>query len=459
MSVATVVLLALGALILGSLALPVARRLWAFELYALKYLFVWVTEGLGLRWVVARLTGRPYRTATFPMLLRRFAEDMGPTFIKFGQIIASSTGVFPKLWSEEFQKCLDRVRPFAFAEVERILAEELGADAALLTDIDPTPLASASIAQVHVARRRDGGDDVVVKVQRPGIEARVAADMRIMKFVARTAERFIKDADLVNPVGIVEDFESTLREELDFRMEAKNLDQFNEIMAELGHKDVRAPRPDDDHTTARVLVMERFHGVRVDNVEAIRAMSVDIEERLIKGMQAWFQCVLFYGFFHGDVHAGNLMLLDNNDVGFLDFGIVGRFNDRQRYMVTDYIVAFATGDYKTLARVITEMGSVKGTIDQEGFARDLEKTYSPLLKMSFQDINYGEILPRIQEVASRHRMKMPKEFVLITKQMLYFDRYARLLAPNLNVFSDPRLVASLMTEIMKARMQAQAARS
>jgi predicted unusual protein kinase regulating ubiquinone biosynthesis (AarF/ABC1/UbiB family) len=169
--------------------------------------------------------------------------------------------------------------------------------------------------------------------------------------------------------------------------------------------------------------------------------------------------VLFYGFFHGDVHAGNLMLLDNNDVGFLDFGIVGRFDERQRYMVTDYVVAFATADYKTLARVITEMGSVHVAIDQDAFAKDLEKTYSPLLKLAFQDINYAEILPRIQQTASRHRMKMPKEFVLITKQMLYFDRYARLLAPSLNVFSDPRLVASLMTDVMKARMQAEAARS
>src|SRR5262249_58069819 len=117
-------------------------------------------------------------------------------------------------------------------------------------------------------------------------------------------------------------------------------------------------------------------------------------------------------------------------------GTLARFNDRQRTMVTDYIVAFATGDYKTLARVITEMGSVNKAIDQDGFAADLEKTYSPLLKLSFSDINYGEMLPKIQQVASRHRMKMPKEFVLITKQMLYFDRYAKLLAPKLNVFSD-----------------------
>jgi predicted unusual protein kinase regulating ubiquinone biosynthesis (AarF/ABC1/UbiB family) len=445
MSIGSIVLIVLAALILSTLAFPTLRRLWVFEIYAVKYLAIWLWD---------RVTFR--RRYTFPLLLRLFAEDMGPTFIKFGQIIASSTGVFPKHWSEEFQKCLDRVRPFSFAEVERILADELGAGK--LDHVDPTPLASASIAQVHTATR-PGGEEVVVKVQRPGIEARVNADMRIMKFVAHQSERFIKDAELVNPVGIVEDFAETLREELDFRKEAKNLDQFNQIMIELGHKDVRAPKPIGELTTPRVLVMEKFHGIRVDNVEAIHQRTVDIEERLIKGMQAWFQCVLFYGFFHGDVHAGNLMLLDNNDVGFLDFGIVGRFDDRQRYMVTDYIVAFATADYKTLARVITEMGSVHVAIDQDAFAKDLEKTYSPLLKLSFQDINYAEILPRIQQTASRHRMKMPKEFVLITKQMLYFDRYARLLAPSLNVFSDPRLVASLMTDVMKARMQSQAARS
>ncbi len=456
MPVGYMVLIAAVVVVLATLATPTLRRLWAFQLYALKYELYFVADKLGLRRLAAKITGRPYEPYTFPMLLRLFAEDMGPTFIKFGQIIASSTGVFPKHWSEEFQKCLDRVRPFAFVDVQRILAADLGPDAAKLTDIDPVPLASASIAQVHTAKRTDDGEEVVIKVQRPGIQSRVAADMRIMKFVARAAERFVRDADLVNPVGIVEDFESTLKEELDFRKEAKNLELFEDIMKEVGHKDVRAPKPHHDLTTVRVLVMERFRGIRVDNVEAIRARQVDIEERLITGMQAWFKCVLFYGFFHGDVHAGNLMLLDNNDVGFLDFGIVGRFTDRQRVLVTDYIVAFATGDYKTLARVIVEMGSVGAKIDQEAFAKDLEKTYAPLLKLSYHEINYAEMLPKVQEVSSRHRMKMPKEFVLITKQMLYFDRYARLLAPKLNVFSDPRLVGSLMTEVMKAKMQQQA---
>jgi predicted unusual protein kinase regulating ubiquinone biosynthesis (AarF/ABC1/UbiB family) len=276
--------------------------------------------------------------------------------------------------------------------------------------------------------------------------------MKIMKVVAAIVARTVKDADLANPVGIVEDFRDTMREELDFRKEAANQDRFNEIMAELGYKDVRAPRPNHDLATRRVLVMERFFGVRVDDMDNIRKRpEKDAEDLLIKGMRAWFQCVLFHGFFHGDVHAGNLMMLDNNDIGFLDFGIIGRFDARQKAMVTDYIVAFATGDYKELARVVVEMGGVKEGVDMAAMSRDMETAYGPLLKLSFSEINYGEMLPQIQRVASKHRMRMPKEFVLITKQMLYFDRYAKLIAPKLNLFTDPRLVMSLMADVTRAR--------
>ena len=438
-----------------TIALPTTRRVWAFWLLAFKYAFLWIIDRIGLRWVWAKIVGKPYERLIAPVLLRHLAEDLGPTFIKFGQIVASSSGMFPKQYVAEFQKVLDRVRPFPFAKVQQILAEELGPDAAKLTQLDPIPLASASIAQVHTAQL-DDGSDVVVKVQRPAIQGRVEADMKVLRTLARVAERFIRDVELVNPVGIVDDFHATLKEELDFRLEAQNLSQFNQIMVKMGHPDVRAPRPHQELTTTRVLTMERFYGTRVDDVEKMKNRTVDAEAKLILGMQSWFRCVVFHGFFHGDVHAGNLLLLDNDDIGFLDFGIVGRFNDRQRRLVTDYVIAFAGADYKTLARVIVEMGSVHEKIDVDAFARDLEAAYSPMLKLSFSEINYAEMIPRIQQVSSKHRMKMPKEFVLITKQMLYFDRYAKLLAPSLNVFTDPRIVLSMMQDIQKARAQSQA---
>lgn len=444
-----------------SVILPVPRRVWALALYSAKYFWLWVADAIGLRRLVLAVTGRGdrYIPLTRPALLRMWCEDMGPTFIKFGQIIASSAGMFPDAYVKEFHKVLDRVKPFPFADVRRTLDEELGAEkAAHLIDIEPRQLASASIAQVHTAKLRDG-TPVVIKVQRPGIIARCMADMKLMRGLARVVAKLKKNAELANPVGVVDDFTKTLSEELDFRKEAANLDKFNEIMRELGHKHIHAPVPHHEYTTRKVLVMERFDGLRVDRFDEIKSRGIDGEGKLVDGLRAWFQCVVFYGFFHGDVHAGNLMLLDDETIGFLDFGIVGRFDEKERYLVTDYMIAFASGNYRRLAEIICEMAGSPDDLDFDGFVKDLGETYSPLLTLSFGEVNYAEFLPGIQRTATRHRMKMPNEFILITKQLLYFDRYAKSLAPKLNVFTDPRLVLGMMSDIQKARAMADAKKS
>src|SRR5262249_25218813 len=413
---------ALAIWLLLTIALPVPRRIWAFGFYTAKYFWLWLFDVIGLRKLWLAITGRghKYFKLTRPQMMRMFCEDLGPTFIKFGQIIASSAGMFPDEYVKEFQKVLDRVKPFPFEDVRRTLEEELGAEkAAHLVDIQPKQLASASIAQVHLAKLRDG-TPVVIKVQRPGIIARCMADMRIMRRVAGWVQRFKKNAELANPVGVVDDFTKTLTEELDFRKEAANLDKFNDIMRELGHKHIRAPVPQHEYTTRKVLVMEKFAGLRVDRFEEIKAKGIDGETKLVDGLRAWFQCVVFYGFFHGDVHAGNLMLLDDDTIGFLDFGIVGRFDDRSRYLVTDYMIAFASGNYKRLAEIIVEMAGAPNGLDMDAFVHDLGETYRPLLTLSFGEVNYADFLPGIQRVAVRHKMRMPNEFILITKQLLYF---------------------------------------
>jgi predicted unusual protein kinase regulating ubiquinone biosynthesis (AarF/ABC1/UbiB family) len=408
---------------------------------------IWVFVRYGGEGVRRRLRGEKNLG---PELVRRAFEDLGPTYLKLAQMIASSHGLFPEAYCREFQKTLDRVRPFSFAEVEHILREDLHAPPdELFTWLDPKPIASASIAQVHAARTRDGRE-VVIKVQRPHIERRVVADMRILRigaWIMSLAPRL----ELANPVGIVDDFARTISEELDFQLEARNMDEFNVMMRELGHVDVRAPGVDHALTTRRVITMERFYGVRVDDVEAIKSRDVDSEAKLVYGLRAWFQSLILYGFFHGDVHAGNLMLLDDGALGFLDFGIIGRFSRETRRKITDYIVAFATGDYDLLARTVVSMDAVTAGVDLKALARDMQRAYAPMLKLSFGDIKYADVLPEIMRVSVKHGMRLPREFVLVTKQMLYFDRYAKLLAPRLNIFSDPRLVAAIGEDVMRAR--------
>ena len=395
------------------------------------------------RLLVGALRWRPWRG---PRAARLLCEHMGPVYIKFGQIVGSSPGVFPVEYVDEFQRCLDRVPAFPFAAVQDILGAELG-PAARELEVAPVPLASASIAQVHAARL--GSQDLVVKVQRPGIERLASADLRVLGFAAGLLERLSRQARGANLPGMIADFWSTLREELDFRKEAANLERFNCIMGRLGYADVRAPRPEHALTTERVLVMERFRGFRIDDLERLRQRPVDPEERLIRGVRAWFQCVLCEGFFHGDVHAGNLMLLDDNALGFLDFGIVGRFDARQRRLITNYLIASATADYRGLARVIAEMIGARA-VNEDALAQDLKIAFGPLLTARIADLRYGALLPEIQRVAATHGLFMPREFVLITKQLLYFDRYARAIAPHMNVFTDPRLVMSLGAEIVAA---------
>jgi predicted unusual protein kinase regulating ubiquinone biosynthesis (AarF/ABC1/UbiB family) len=403
-------------------------------------------------WIL-RLRGRP---DPGPVVVRRSFEELGPTYIKLGQLVASSQGLFPERYSLEFRKCLDRVPPFPYADVERTLREDLGKDPKeVFASIDPKPLASASIAQVHVARLRDG-QEVVIKVQRPKIGQIVEADLRVLKVGARIMNA-MPLGDLANPQGIVEDFESNIREELDFRREAANLDEFNEIMKEHGQTRVAAPRPIQELTTPRVLVMERFFGSRVDDVEQLKTANIDGEEILLLGMRAWFQCLILHGFFHGDVHAGNLMALSDGRIGFLDFGIVGRFGKERREQVTDYLMAFSTGDFRKLAEVMHAMGSMGGNVDLDAVAKDLARAYEPLLAKEDSAMKYADVIPAIMRTAVRHGMRMPRDFVLVVKQMLYFDRYAKLLAPKLNVFRDPRILTALASDVMEAKMRAAAA--
>lgn len=290
--------------------MKVLRIVWrAFQItfILIAMFWAWVYSQTGLRKLVWRTFRRScgYVPLENPRILRLAFEKLGPSFIKLGQVIASSPGLFPKRYSDEFQYCLDRVKPFPVPDLMATVERELGKPISILfASFEAMPLGSASIAQVHGATlsASDGGPahEVVIKVQRPGIRTKVDADVWWMRRGAWVAEKLFKGARLSNVRGVIEDFDRTIHEEIDFRMEGRNLSEFNVLMGKYGVADVVAPAPIDGMVTERVLVMTRFRGLKADDRTGILAAGIDPEAYLRKGLRAWLMTMALDGFFHGD---------------------------------------------------------------------------------------------------------------------------------------------------------------
>ncbi|MCV7169488.1 AarF/ABC1/UbiB kinase family protein [Mycobacterium manitobense] len=412
----------------------------------------WQITRTGAR-VVSKLAGRGSLQEKVVKQIPQTFADLGPTYVKFGQIIASSPGAFGEPLSREFRSLLDRVPPANAEQVATLLREELGGDpATLFKSFDPTPFASASIAQVHYATLHTG-EEVVVKVQRPGIRRRVAADLQILKRGARLVE-FAKLGQRLSAQDVVADFADNLAEELDFRLEAQSMDAWVSHMhaSPLG-ENIRVPQVYWDLTSERVLTMERVTGVRIDDAAAIRKKGFDGTELVKALMFSLFEGGLKHGLFHGDLHAGNLFVDDDGKIVFLDFGIMGRIDPRTRWLLRELVYALlVTKDHAAAGKIVVLMGAV-GTMKPEAeAAKDLEKFATPLTMKSLGDMSYAEIGKQLSTLADAYDVKLPRELVLIGKQFLYVERYMKLLAPKWQMMSDPQLTgyfANFMVDISR----------
>ncbi len=391
---------------------------------------------------------RPTRRAPSAMAvaLRRSFVDLGPVFVKFGQIIASSPGLFPEALSKEFRRLLDAVPPEPTPSVRRVIERSLGESIdELFAAFDDAPCASASIAQVHAATLHDG-TRVAVKVRRPRLHRRVRGDLRLLRLLAFGLERVGSAGSVLNPVAVVDDFASTLREELDFRNEAAFMVDYATHLRGFGtNEGVVVPEPIEGMISERVLVMTFVDGVRVDDVDGLRAAGHDPQELLRAGVRAWLESALEHGMFHGDVHAGNLRVTSAGEVAMLDFGIVGRLDERTRRVLRGALPALLIeGDYERVVHAFFHLGAASGPVDIETAAAEVEALVQPLLFQPLGQIAYGEILGHILRVAGRYRVRLPRELVLVVKQLLYFERYAKELAPDYRILADSRIVEHLL---------------
>lgn len=380
-------------------------------------------------------------------------SDLGPTYVKFGQIIASSPGAFGEPLSREFRSLLDSVPPADTGAVHKLFKEELGADPAeLFASFDEEPFASASIAQVHYATLHSG-EEVVVKIQRPGIRRRVAADLQILKRFAQMVE-LAKLGRRLSAQDVVADFADNLAEELDFRIEAQSMEAWVSGLhgSPLG-RNITVPTVHWEFTSERVLTMERVHGVRIDDVKAIRAKGFDGTELVKALLFATFEGGLRHGLFHGDLHAGNLLVDDAGRIVFLDFGIMGRIDPRTRWLLRELIYALLVKkDHASAGKIVVLLGAV-GTVKPEAeAAKDLAAFAEPLTLKTLGDMSYAEIGKQLSTLADAYDVKLPRELVLIGKQFLYVERYMKLLAPKWQMMSDPQFsgyFANFMVEVSR----------
>jgi ubiquinone biosynthesis protein len=377
----------------------------------------------------------PRRSALSRRLRVAFAH-LGPTYIKMGQIISSGEGLFPEELVGEFKLLRDRVPPESFDHVRRIVEADLGRPLEeIFSHFEPAPIAAASIAQVHAATLRSG-EEVVVKVQRPRVHDLVHNDIRAMAWLAPKLVGRIPVAALANPPALVELFAETILEELDFRLEAENMLDVASVLAETGQRAVIVARPHPHLVTRRVLVMERLSGFAWDDVAGMQRAGVDTQAVLHAGMVAFMEGAMLFGVFHGDLHGGNLFVLPDGRTALLDFGITGRMDERKRLAFLFLLVGATTGDVRGQLRALRDLGAFPDDTDLDAVFVDLGLDRSPIDPTT---LSADELLHELQDLTKKlmgYGARVPKELMLLVKNLMFLDGSIATLAPDLDILGE-----------------------
>ncbi len=360
--------------------------------------------------------------------LRLALEELGPTYIKLGQAMSARADLFPEDYVLEFRKLQDEVPPFPFEEAREIVEEEL--DCALdeaFASFEPEPAASASIGQVHHARL-ESGQDVAVKVQRPGIERTIEMDLAFLQFVAGLAERRFEWAARSDLGGLLAEFARSLRQELAYTTEGHNADRLRENSA--GNQDVVIPRVHWDLTTNRVLTCERVRGVRPSETDAIDQMDLDRRVVAMTLAGTMLRQVLDDGFFHADPHAGNVLVLPGNRVALMDFGAVGWLGREQRDELRHLLMGVFEEDARLVCEQIVSLGALSDDTDEQSLERELDLLVAQYRHLPPGEVRLQPMVRRLMALIFRHHVRMPSAFALLMKALVIAEGVCLTLDPK-----------------------------
>ena len=385
--------------------------------------------------------------------VRELFEALGATYIKFGQFIASSPSIFPQEYVEEFEQLLDQTTPIPFRTIKKIISEDLKQPInRVFKHIDQQPLASASIAQVHAATLVTG-ESVVVKVQKPGVQAIITADLNTVYVLVRVLEFMLPNTDSDALAGIVSEMYQAMIDECDFIKEAEHIKVFRNFLESSNITTVVAPKVYDRASGLHVLTMERFYGCALTDKNASEKSQGDPTEALFEALNVWFASLINCEVFHADLHSGNMMLFEDGRVGFIDFGMVGRVSPETWQAMFSLFKGLSEQDYTLVAHSMLAVGMTRKSIDERQLSLDIEHIFLSMNTLDSEDLmaNDGlnvspavnDVINTLAEVARNHGIRFPRSFTLLLKQFLYFDRYIQILDPDANLFDDERINLNL----------------
>ncbi|WP_297527962.1 ubiquinone biosynthesis regulatory protein kinase UbiB [Thiohalobacter sp.] len=382
--------------------------------------------------------------------IRRALEQLGPIFVKFGQILSTRRDLLPDDIADELAQLQDRVPPFPGDQARRLIEKSLGRPVqAVFAAFDETPLASASIAQVHAARLHDGRE-VVVKVVRPNIKPVIRRDVSLLYYVAQLAERYSAEARRLHPVDIVAEFETTILDELDLLREAANASQLRRNFADSDL--LYVPEVHWPLCRRNVMVAERIHGIPVSDIDALRAAGIDLEQLAARGVEIFFTQVFRHNFFHADMHPGNIFVSPQGQYMAVDFGIMGTLSpEDQRYLAENFL-AFFRRDYRRVAELHVASGWVPAGTRVDEFESAIRTVCEPIFERPLKDISFGQLLLRLFQTARRFHMEVQPQLVLLQKTLLAIEGLGRQLYPDLDLWRTAKpFLERWMSEQLGAR--------
>jgi ubiquinone biosynthesis protein len=366
-----------------------------------------------------------------PERLRMALEELGPTFIKLGQVLSTRSDFIPPLYLLELAKLQDEVPPFPFEDVEKIFLAETGRKPdELFAEFTHEPVAAASIGQVHEGVLKSG-ERVVVKVQRPAIEKTIAVDLEILAHIATLMERYLEELQGHRPTSVVEEFAKTISKEIDYSVEMGNIERFERQFET--NSTIYVPKVYRDLSCERILTMENIHGVKASDIDQLRRQGTDLSVVAERGTNLIMEQIFVHGFFHADPHPGNVFILQDNIICFLDFGMVGRLSRQNREDFTDLVLYMVARNERKVTESVLKVTDHLGEIDKDALGGDLSELLDKYLYLPLKEMEAGRILQDLLELVSRHRIFFKPNFYLMMKAIATVEGVGRVLDPNLEL--------------------------